>query len=141
MKRSEVSEDQANDDQFYPPEFEALTPALFAAGLCGFDLCYYLINKGQSGTHKICSTHNDYRDAVKALEAFDPILRPHTEIRIGLLVEGPAIVGPVCHQQGRTGPIGLNDEIAAHKILTGITISPRIRKAYDRNDGAKPTLE
>jgi len=90
--RNEVAEDQAKDDQFYPPEFEALTPALYAADLCGFGLCYYVINRGQTGVHKICSTHNGYREAVKALEAFDPVLRPHTEVRIGLLIEGPAVV-------------------------------------------------
>jgi hypothetical protein len=91
-KRNEVSEDQAKDDQFYPPEFEALTPALYAADLCGSGLCYYLINRGQTGVHKVCSVHNDYAEAVKALETFDPVLRPHMEVRIGLLIEGPAVV-------------------------------------------------
>jgi hypothetical protein len=116
MKRNEVSEDQAKDDQFYPDEFEALTPALYAAvGLCGFGLCYYVINRGQSGIHKICSVHNDYGEAVKALEAFDPVLRPYMEVRIGLLVEGPAIGKGECTPRRPNTTLGAVAQFRLHK--------------------------
>jgi hypothetical protein len=88
-----ITEKQALDDQFWPPRLEQLSKILPTIGFDCYDfgLVYYLINKGQSGIHKVCSTHNDYREAVKAFVAFDPVLRPYTEIRVGLLIEGQPI--------------------------------------------------
>jgi len=89
-----ITHEQALDDSFEPPRLKPLMCALPHLGFGGgydFDLVYYLINKGQSGIHKICSVHNDYREALKALAEFDPALRPHTEVRVGLLVEGQPV--------------------------------------------------
>ena len=88
-----VSEKEAMDDDFWPPRFKNFVEFLYKEKFDCYDfgLVYYLINKGQTGVHKICSVHNDYREAKKALAYFDPVLKPHTEIRVGLLVEGHPI--------------------------------------------------
>jgi len=88
-----ITEKEVMDDLDWPPRFKSLVPFLYKENFDCYDfgLVYYLINKGQTGIHKICSTHNDYREAKKALDAFDPVLRTHTEIRVGMLIEGHPI--------------------------------------------------
>ncbi len=58
---------------------------------------YYLINKGQTGFHKIIyenreMMYDNYDEALKALNKLSADLRPITEVRMGLFVEGPAVL-------------------------------------------------
>ena len=102
MRREPISEKKVLDVLAeWPDLFEPVVPELYRLGFGCYDIgmVYYVINRGQTGIHKVCSIHTDYREAKKALEAFDPVLRPHTEIRQGLLIEG----NPVEQEKEKTG--------------------------------------
>ena len=76
---------------------ESLTPLLQKAILTlssqGFDIydfgfIFYVINKGQTGTEKIMKASTYLQEAKDFLNALDEKLKPHSEIRVGLIVEG-----------------------------------------------------
>lgn len=89
-----VTEKQARELDFLN---DALIPAVrfvpYEDGFTDYDwgVVFYVINRGQSGIHKVCSLHLTLDEAKAALEKFDPVLRPHTEIRAGMMIEGPPI--------------------------------------------------
>jgi hypothetical protein len=83
-----VTEKQARELDFLNRRFVP-----YEDGFTDYDwgVVFYVINRGQSGIHKVCSLHLTLDEAKAALEKFDPVLRPHTEIRAGMMIEGPPI--------------------------------------------------
>lgn len=73
-----------------PEVFDKLVPALYENGFTCFDFgtIFYVINKGQTGIGKVCAVFTDYDQAKKYLDDMDPDMKPHTEVRVGLMIEG-----------------------------------------------------
>lgn len=93
FRRKPLKSKRIKDGLEFPKELDALVPCLREHGLGIYDFgpVFYVINKGQTGIHKVCAIFTNYQWAKDYLDGMDEVLRPYTEIRAGLMIEGPPL--------------------------------------------------
>lgn len=89
-RRNTLKSKRVKEGLEFPKEFADLVPYLYEHGFDCYDFgsVFYVINKGQTGIHKVCAVFTDYRQAKDYLDGMDKELRPHTEVRVGFMIEG-----------------------------------------------------
>ena len=84
---SEDAED-CNENVFSEDEMNKV----YDAGFVPY-VVFWIINRGQHGINKIMGDKffHDFSAAQAYLETVDPVLRPHTVVRCGMMLEGPTV--------------------------------------------------
>ncbi len=92
-KITSITREEAASDRKFPDCIERVLDNLPRkdSGVQGNEV-FYVINKGQCGFHKIMHVAGSYDEAVKYIGGLDKDIGVCSEVRYGLLIEGPRII-------------------------------------------------